>query len=97
MSALLKGIHKLLINENGIDADLEKNWAVVAEAIQTILRRECYPSPYEALKSLTRGKTNITKELIHEFIESLDIREEIKAELLQITPQNYLGITPKIG
>ncbi len=97
MSALLKGIHKLLINEIAIDADLEKNWAVVAEAIQTILRRECYPSPYEALKSLTRGKTNITKELIHEFIESLDVRPEIKTELLKITPQNYLGITPKIG
>ena len=97
MTALQRGIDKLLLNEIAIDADLEKNWAVVAEAIQTVLRRECYPSPYEALKSLTRGKTNITKELIHEFIESLDVRPEIKTELLKITPQNYLGLTPKIG
>lgn len=96
MNAMLRGINKLVLNESAIDADLEKNWAVVAEAIQTILRRECYPSPYEALKDLTRGKTNITKEIIHEFIDRLGVTPAIKAELLQITPQNYLGITPKI-
>lgn len=96
MSAFQRGVNKLLLNESAIDADLEKNWAVVAEAIQTVLRRECYPSPYEALKSLTRGKTNITKELIHEFIESLDVTPDIKSELLHITPQNYIGLTPKI-
>jgi adenylosuccinate lyase len=96
MNAMLRGINKLLLNEVAIDADLEKNWAVVAEAIQTILRRECYPSPYEALKDLTRGKTNITKEVIHEFIDRLDVTPAIKAELLNITPQNYIGITPKI-
>lgn len=96
MNAMLRGINKLLLNEAAIDADLDKNWAVVAEAIQTILRRECYPSPYEALKDLTRGKTNITQEIIHEFIDRLDVTPAIKAELLQITPQNYIGITPKI-
>jgi len=96
MNAMLRGINKLLLNEVAIDADLEKNWAVVAEAIQTILRRECYPSPYEALKDLTRGKTNITQEIIHEFIDRLDVTPAIKAELLNITPQNYIGITPKI-
>jgi len=90
--ATLKGLNKLLLNEEKIAEDLEKNWAVVAEAIQTILRREGYPNPYEALKDLTRTNTVINKEAIHNFIGTLKVSEEIKAELMQITPSNYLGI-----
>ena len=88
----VKGLDKLLLNEEAFERDLEKNWVVVSEAIQTILRREQYPQPYEALKALTRGKTHITKEVIHEFIDTLDVREAVKAELKQITPQNYTGV-----
>ncbi|NJW52751.1 adenylosuccinate lyase [Salinimicrobium oceani] len=91
-SSTLKGLNKLLLNESKIDTDLENNWAVVAEAIQTILRREAYPNPYEALKGLTRTNSQITKESISEFIGQLEVSEEIKAELRQITPQNYTGI-----
>ncbi|WP_339888410.1 adenylosuccinate lyase [uncultured Flavobacterium sp.] len=90
--ATLKGLNKLLLNESKFAEDLEKNWAVVAEAIQTILRREAYPNPYEALKNLTRTNTVINKESIHAFIETLDVSDEIKTELKQITPSNYLGI-----
>jgi adenylosuccinate lyase len=90
--ATLKGLNKLLINESKFAEDLEKNWAVVAEAIQTILRREGYPNPYEALKGLTRTNSVINQESIHAFIGTLDVPEEIKAELLKITPSNYLGI-----
>ena len=90
--ATLKGLNKLLINEPKFAEDLEKNWAVVAEAIQTILRREGYPNPYEALKGLTRTNSVINQESIHAFIETLDISTEIKAELMKITPSNYLGI-----
>ncbi|WP_412464021.1 adenylosuccinate lyase [Flavobacterium mekongense] len=90
--ATLKGLNKLLLNEAKFAEDLEKNWAVVAEAIQTILRREGYPNPYEALKGLTRTNEAITKESIHAFIETLNVSEDIKAELLAITPSNYLGI-----
>ena len=90
--ATLKGLNKLLLNEEKFAEDLEKNWAVVAEAIQTILRREGYPNPYEALKDLTRTNTVINKEAIHNFIGTLKVSEEIKAELMQITPSNYLGI-----
>lgn len=90
--ATLKGLNKLLLNEDKFAEDLEKNWAVVAEAIQTILRREGYPNPYEALKGLTRTNTAITKTSIHEFIETLDVSDAIKAELLAISPSNYLGI-----
>jgi adenylosuccinate lyase len=90
--ATLKGLNKLLLNEPKFHEDLEKNWAVVAEAIQTILRREAYPNPYEALKGLTRTNEAITKKSIHEFIGTLDVSEEIKAELMQITPSNFLGI-----
>jgi adenylosuccinate lyase len=90
--ATLKGLNKLLLNEPKFAEDLEKNWAVVAEAIQTILRREAYPNPYEALKGLTRTNTAITKDSIHEFIGTLDVSAEIKAELMQITPSNFLGI-----
>lgn len=96
MNAMLRGINKLVLHQSAIHADLEKNWAVVAEAIQTILRREQYPQPYEALKSLTRGHGAITKEVIHEFILSLDVTDTIKKELLEITPQNYTGIQPKL-
>ena len=89
--SIIKGIGKLLVNNTAMDQDLEYNWAVVAEAIQNILRREQYPEPYEALKSLTRGKEGITKESMHEFIKSLDLSGKIKEELLAITPQNYVG------
>ena len=90
--ATLKGLNKLLLNEDKFAEDLEKNWAVVAEAIQTILRREGYPNPYEALKDLTRTNTVINKEAIHNFIGTLNVSEEVRAELMQITPSNYLGI-----
>jgi adenylosuccinate lyase len=90
--ATLKGLNKLLLNEPKFAEDLEKNWAVVAEAIQTILRREGYPNPYEALKGLTRTNATITKESIHEFIGTLNVSDAIKAELLQITPSSYTGI-----
>ena len=92
LASMEKGLHKLEVNEAAIDNDLNDNWAVVAEAIQTILRREGFPKPYEALKGLTRTNHEITKESIQEFIDSLDISEEVKAELLQISPQNYTGI-----
>ncbi len=90
--ATLKGLNKLLLNQSKLEADLNKNWAVVAEAIQTILRRESYPNPYEALKELTRTNETIDKNAIHNFILTLAVSDEIKAELLQITPSNYLGI-----
>ena len=90
--ATLKGLNKLLLNESKFHEDLEKNWAVVAEAIQTILRREAYPNPYEALKGLTRTNEAIDKNAIHGFIATLDVSDEIKAELMQITPSNFLGI-----
>ncbi len=89
--SLLKGWGKLQCNEDVIKADLEDNWAVVSEAIQTILRRESYPSPYEALKALTRKNEKITQSSIHEFISGLDVSEEIKEELRAITPFNYVG------
>jgi len=92
MSSTLKGLNKLLLNEAVIAEDLEQNWAVVAEAIQTILRRESYPNPYEALKRLTRTNESITKKSIANFIETLDVSNEIKNELKAITPSNYTGI-----
>ena len=90
--ATLKGLNKLLLNEPKFAEDLEKNWAVVAEAIQTILRREGYPNPYETLKGLTRTNTTITKNSIHEFINTLEVSDEIKSELLKISPSNFIGI-----
>ena len=90
--SLMKGLNKLIVNKEKISNDLNNNWAVVAEAIQTILRRENYPNPYEALKSLTRVNSNITKEEIHYFINKLDVNDKIKKELLKITPENYTGI-----
>lgn len=91
-SSTLKGLGKLLLNKEAIDNDLNKNWSVVAEAIQTILRREGFPNPYEALKELTRTNESITQESIHSFIENLEIDSKIKAELKTITPFNYTGI-----
>ena len=90
--ATLKGLNKLLLNEPKFAEDLEKNWAVVAEAIQTILRREGYPNPYEALKGLTRTNEVMNKESIHSFIGTLNVSDSVRAELMQITPSNYLGI-----
>ena len=90
--ATLKGLNKLLLNESKFHEDLENNWAVVAEAIQTILRREAYPNPYEALKGLTRTNEAITKDSMHAFIATLEVSDAIKAELLQITPSNFIGI-----
>jgi adenylosuccinate lyase len=92
IKSIEKGLSKLLLNESKIIEDLENNWAVVAEAVQTILRRENYPEPYEALKELTRGKTSITKSDIQQFIEALNVSEEVKNELRNISPQNYVGV-----
>lgn len=89
-----KGLAKLVLNNEKIYADLDENWAVVAEAIQTILRREAYPNPYEALKDLTRGKKAITKTTIHQFIDGLDVSAALKKELKAISPHNYTGIHP---
>jgi adenylosuccinate lyase len=92
MNAINKGLKKLLVNEEAIRAELENNWAVVAEAIQTILRREGYPKPYETLMELTRRNEKITKEAISAFIETLNVSGEVKEELKRITPLNYTGI-----
>jgi len=89
--SILKGLDKLVLNEAKLEADLEANWAVVAEAIQNILRRENYPKPYEALKELTRGKASISKADIQEFIEQLEVSAEVKSELRAISPKNYVG------
>ncbi len=91
LNSLKKGLNKLLINKDKIALDLENNWPVVAEALQTILRREGYPKPYEALKALTRTNEKITGETIANFIDTLDVSDEIKDEMKQITPSNYLG------
>ena len=88
----LKGLNKLLLNEAKFNEDLEKNWAVVAEAIQTILRREGYANPYETLKGLTRTNEAITKQSIADFIETLEVSEAVKKEMRVITPSNYTGI-----
>jgi len=85
-------LDKLLLNQNKIEQDLDNNWAVVAEAIQTILRREGYPNPYEALKGLTRTNEKINQHTIASFIDTLEVSDTIKAELKVITPSNYTGI-----
>ena len=95
IKSIEKGLGKLVLNEAKLKSDLENNWAVVAEAIQTILRRENYPNPYEALKDLTRGNNSIDKKSIHAFISKLKVSAAIKAELKKITPHNYTGIHPK--
>jgi adenylosuccinate lyase len=92
MKSLLKGLDKLIVNTDAIHADLENNWSVIAEAIQTILRRENYPNPYEKLKELTRTNKKITKENFADFIQKLDVKDETKQELMKITPFNYTGI-----
>ena len=92
LQSTLKGLNKLLLNEDKIHQDLQDHWAVVAEAIQTILRREGYPNPYEALKALTRTNTAITAETISNFIDTLEVSEDVKAELKVITPENYTGV-----
>ena len=91
-TSTLKGLDKLVLNEPKFQEDLENNWAVVAEAIQTILRREAYPNPYEALKGLTRTNAKIDQKLIADFINTLNVSNVIKEELKQITPSNYTGI-----
>jgi adenylosuccinate lyase len=88
----LKGLRKLILNEEKLHEDLENTWAVVAEAIQTILRREAYPHPYEALKALTRTNQKMTEQTIHEFIQTLDVSDSVKDELMAITPWNYTGV-----
>ncbi len=90
--SIMKGLDKLLLNEVAIYKDLDRNWAVVAEAIQTILRRESYPEPYESLKALTRTNEAITAQTVKDFIETLDVEETVKEELRRITPRNYTGI-----
>jgi adenylosuccinate lyase len=92
LKSLIRGVNKLILNGDVIRADLEKNWAVVAEASQTVLRREDYPEPYEALKGLTRTHARMDQKIIAEFIESLDVSRDVKDELLKITPENYIGI-----
>lgn len=92
LRSLEKGLGKLLLNKDKLKEDLDQNWAVVAEAIQTILRRENYPKPYEALKDLTRGKKTITKDDIHEFVKTLKVSGKVKKELRAITPHNYTGV-----
>ena len=92
MKSLLKGLGKLILHKESIDADLESNWAVCAEAIQTILRRECVPNAYEKLKELTRVNRQITADDIHGFIQTLDVKDSVKEELMKISPFNYTGI-----
>jgi adenylosuccinate lyase len=91
ISSTRKGLSKLTLNSDRIAADLDRHWAVVAEAIQTILRREAFPKPYEALKALTRGQGGINEESIAAFIAGLDVSEPVRAELQAITPHNYIG------
>lgn len=93
LKSIQKGLGKLLLNETKLHSDLESNWPVVAEAIQTVLRREGYPQPYEALKDLTRGKSSITQQDMHDFIDRLDVTDKLKQTLKEITPHNYTGVT----
>ena len=92
IQSTLKGLRKLILNPEALQADLDNTWAVVAEAIQTILRREAYPHPYEALKALTRTNKHMDQNTIHEFIQTLDVSDAVKAELMAITPGNYTGV-----
>jgi adenylosuccinate lyase len=94
LKSIEKGLDKLVLNGAKLEQDLEDNWAVVAEGIQTILRREQYPNPYEALKDLTRGKKRINKVILHQFIDNLEIKPSVKKELKKLTPHNYTGIQP---
>ncbi|MEG2612074.1 MAG: lyase family protein, partial [Alistipes sp.] len=92
IQSLMKGLNKVLLNREALDRDLENNWAVVAEGIQTILRREGYPKPYEALKALTRTNAHITAESIAAFIETLEVSPAVKLELHALTPSTYIGL-----
>jgi adenylosuccinate lyase len=92
MQSIIAGLGKLIVNEGAIRADLERNWAVVAEAIQSVLRREEYPKPYEALLELTRTNRAVTGDTIYQFIESLNVSPQVKEELHSITPWNYTGL-----
>jgi adenylosuccinate lyase len=92
LKSTIAGLDKLLLNERAFERDLENNWAVVAEAIQTVLRREGFPKPYEALKGLTRKNEAVTKESVHQFVDELPISDALKIELKAISPQNYTGI-----
>ena len=92
IQSTLKGLRKLILNKEKVEEDLDNTWAVVAEAIQTILRREAYPHPYEALKALTRTNATMTEETIHKFIQELQVSDAVKAELMAITPHNYTGM-----
>lgn len=95
LKSIERGLARLVLNDSKLQSDLENNWVVVAEAIQTILRREDYPQPYEALRDLTRGKNGITRDSIHAFIDGLTIAATIKKELKKISPHNYTGIRLK--
>lgn len=97
LASLKKGINKLILNETAIYQDLENNWAVVAEALQTILRSINYPNPYETLKQLTRKNAKMNKETIHQFIDTLDVSNEVKEKMKAITPHNYIGIYPQMS
>lgn len=92
IQSTLKGLRKLILNPEALQKDLDNTWAVVAEAIQTILRREAYPHPYEALKALIRTNKHMDQETIHEFIQTLNVSDAVKAELMTITPSNYTGV-----
>ena len=92
IESTLKGLRKLILHEEKMTEDLNNTWAVVAEAIQTILRREGYPHPYEALKALTRTNNVMTEQTIHDFIQTLNVSDDVKAELMAITPMNYTGM-----
>jgi adenylosuccinate lyase len=92
LKSIEKGLDKLVLNRERLSQDLDNNWAVVAEAIQTVLRREQFPKPYEALKELTRGKASITRDSLHRFIDGLKITAKLKKELKRITPHNYTGV-----
>jgi adenylosuccinate lyase len=95
ISSLQRGLEKMIINRDQIHKDLEDNWVVVSEAIQTILRREAYPQPYEALKKLTRTGAKITQQTFNNFIANLDVEDRVKDELIAITPFNYTGVLPQ--
>ena len=92
MKSLLKGLAKIKVNTKAIEKDLDENWVVIAEAIQTILRRENYPEPFEKLKELTRTNEKIDQDVIHKFIDSLNVDDKLKGELHSISPYNYIGI-----
>ena len=94
LKSIQKGLSKLILNKEKLDADIQSNWSVLAEAIQTILRREHYPDPYNALKMLTRGQQTLTRESLHAFIDQLAISSSVKEEMLKLTPEEYVGVHP---